>query len=385
MSRPHKKRVMIIAGEASGDVHGAGMVRAVAARTNGIEWFGVGGPALRGEGVQVEVDAEHIAVVGITEVLAHAPAVLDSMRAVRSMIRRRRPHLLVLIDFPEFNLNVAAYAKRFGVPVLYYIAPQVWAWRRGRVNKIRERVDHMAVILPFEEAFFRKHHIPVTYVGHPLADHVSPPVFVPDRRTEQPEQQRPVVGILPGSRRSEVERLLALMLDTVNHLARRVGPLDCRIAQASTLERSYLEEIIQTMPSVDAVDLHIDGQGAASVFTAADVVVAASGTVTLEAALAGVPMAVVYRISAFSYHIGRRLVKVPHISLVNLIAGREVVPEFIQEEATAERIAGAVGDILQNPRRRSQMVKELDKVRRRIGGRGASRRVAELVLEMVKG
>ena len=210
--------IMIVAGEASGDMHGAKLAEALARQDRRPDVFGIGGDRMRSAGVRIEVDAHRLSVVGITEVLAKLPQILDGMRTAKRLIREKKPDLLILIDFPDFNLHLASFAKRHAVPVLYYISPQIWAWRQGRVRKIRRIVDHMAVILPFEETFYRRHGVPVTFVGHPIMDH-----YVSSTEPSGPhrDDQTATVGLLPGSRDSEVRKLLPLMLSAAERIGRR--------------------------------------------------------------------------------------------------------------------------------------------------------------------
>jgi lipid-A-disaccharide synthase len=370
--------IMLIAGEASGDLHGANVVKALKKKT-GLNFIGIGSKALRKEGVRILMDSHELSVVGITEVFSKLPHILKGIRAARRAISQFKPELLILVDFPDFNLFIAGIAKRMGIPVLYYISPQVWAWRSGRVKKIRRLVDHMAVILPFEADFYRKHGVSATFVGHPLLDTVRPlsrTIF------ENNISGPPVLGLLPGSRDKEIFNHLPVMLDAARRLKGHFPDLKVLVSLASFLDRRFVEEIIKNYQGSLQVEL-VEG-GAANTFNRSTILVAASGTVTLEAALAGIPMVIVYRVSPLSYRLGKALIRVKYISLVNLIARRELLPELIQEKASCENIFSAVKNMLDNPGQMLLLHKKLLWMRHAFGGPGASDRVADIALDMIK-
>lgn len=368
--------VMVIAGEASGDLHGAALVSAMRQRDPGLFFCGIGGDRLRTAGVRVAVDAASLAVVGITEVVSKMPALFRGLRAAKQMLRTLRPDLLILIDFPDFNLHVAGVAKKLGIPVLYYISPQIWAWRQGRVRKIGTLVDHMAVILPFEAAFYQQHRIPVTFVGHPLLDRA--PCSVHRGKTAG---RGPVIGLLPGSRNREVARLLPPLLAAARLLRARRPDLRFVLSQAPSVDPDRLQRLLASFADLD---IKPDPRPVAEIFQQVDLVLAASGTVTLEAAIAGVPAVIVYRVSALSYWMGRALIRVRHIGLANLIAGRTVVPELIQAQASAPRIADTAAAILADPEGLDRLRRDLAEVRDLLGGPGASQRVAGIAMDMME-
>ena len=368
--------VMIIAGEASGDLHGARLVQALQARDPSLKYYGIGGKRLQAAGVRVEVDAATLAVVGITEVAAKLPQLLRGLSTAKQMLRTLRPGLLILIDFPDFNLKVAAEAKRLGIPVLYYISPQIWAWRPKRVHRIGRLVDHMAVILPFEADFYRRHNIPVTFVGHPLMDDAT---LVPGE--VKTVSSAPVVGLLPGSRDREVARLLPVFLQAARRLKARMPGLRFLLSQAPSVAPELVARILSPFAELDIVP---DPRPAEAIFKESTLVLATSGTVTLEAAISAIPMVIAYRVSPMSYWLGRALIRVAHIGLANLIAGQTVVPELIQGDASPERIASTVGDLLADPRALARQRRQLLWVREKLGGGGASERVAQIAQEMMK-
>jgi lipid-A-disaccharide synthase len=371
--------VMIIAGEASGDLHGSKLVREMLKIDRDLFFFGIGGNALKQVGVRILVNASELSVVGITEVFSKISNICKAMSLAKRILNSLRPDLLILIDFPDFNLHLAAAAKKLAIPVLYYISPQIWAWRTGRVKKIGKRVDHMAVILPFEEAFYRNHNVPVTFVGHPLLE--------TDLLLKNPIYQKkadpvPVIGLLPGSRDGEVSRHLPIMFEAARILSRRLGDVKFLISLAPSIEKNYAKAIIEQMPA--ALKFELATSDVRHVFERARIVVAASGTVTLEAAIYGIPMVIIYKVSQLSYWLGRTMIKIKNIGLVNLIAGKEIVPELVQNDASPENIAEQVERMLNDPVGLERMRNELLRIRNSLGRAGASGRTADIAILMLK-
>ena len=373
----NKKKVMIIAGEASGDSHGAHLVKAMLKFNKGLLFFGIGGEAMRAAGVKIRVNYATMAVVGLSEVFVKLGSLLRALRIAKRDLRKRRPDLLIVIDFPDFNLLVATAAKKLGIPVLYYISPQIWAWRVGRLKKIRKAVDHMIVIFPFEEDFYRRSNIPVTFVGHPLLDYTPPTVGSNDPRNSETDGD--VIGCLPGSRNEEVQRLLPVIAQASEIISRHVSHPRFVIPLAPSVNRTMVEHILQGAPS----RFHLVSNRLHEVFEQSTLLITASGTVTLEAALAGTPMIIIYKVSGFSYWIGKHLVRVKHIGLPNLIAGRCIVPELIQHEASPENIARHVLTLLRNQTALQEMRRQLIHTARTLGSPGASERAAEIALSML--
>lgn len=372
------KTVFLAVGEASGDLHGANLVRAMSRLAPDLRVVGIGGPHLREAGMDTFIDAASLSVVGITEVIAHLPVVLKSLSSTKRYLREERPDLVVLIDYPDFNLRIAKEAKRLGLPVFYYISPQIWAWREKRVRIIRERVNHMAVILPFEARFYEQHGVPVTFVGHPLMD--TELGHIPFGDSPQPIGDEPVIGLLPGSRIGEVRKLLPVMLDAAGLLARRNPSIRFLLSQAPGIPTDLLRSEL----SVDGtVPIEIS-RNLLDIFRRSILVIAASGTVTLQAAIAGVPSIIVYKVSPLSYHLGKRLIRVPFIGLINLIAGKRIVPELIQEDADATTIADTVLKLTGDPERLSSIRNDLIEARRLLGGPGASERAARIALSLME-
>ena len=370
--------VAILAGEASGDQHGAKLVSAMQKKYPALFFCGMGGDALRQAGVRVVMEASELTVVGITEVFAKVPAVLKGMAKIKKLLKSLRPDLLILIDFPDFNLHIAAVAKKLDIPVLYYISPQIWAWRQSRVKRIGKLVDHMAVILPFEERFYKEHDVPVTFVGHPLLDDTLPAI---ERVWKNGVQDPPVIGLVPGSRENEIIRLLPIMLDAADILNQRLKHVTFLISQAVTIDKELIESIIGKYPGW--ADVEIVSDGVEKVFECCDAVVAASGTVTLQAAIYGTPMVITYKVSPVSAWLAKALVRVPNVGLVNLVAGRGLVPELLQENATGDNIAQAIQNMLKDVDKLNHLRRQLIALRNVLGGAGASDRVAELALKMI--
>jgi len=375
----HQTCVVVIAGEASGDQHGAKLIKAMQKKNPALFFCGIGGPALRQAGVRILVDACELTVVGITEVFSKLPGILKGMGTIKKLLKSLKPELLILIDFPDFNLHLAATAKKIGIPVLYYISPQIWAWRRGRVKRIGRLVDHMALILPFEQQFYTANNVPATFVGHPLLDTPLPPA---DQIFTTGVEGQVTIGLVPGSRDNEIIRHLPVMLNTADILKDRLPQARFIISHAASVERKQIEVIVAEHPC--RINVEIISDGVETVFERSDVIVAASGTVTLQAAIHGVPMVIIYKVSPISFMLGRALIRVPNIGLVNLVAGRQLVPEFVQTAASAENISSAVEEMLTDRIKLNHLKKQLFALREVMGGAGASDRVAELALGMLQ-
>jgi lipid-A-disaccharide synthase len=361
--------LLVVALEASADLHGAAVLRELRTLVPGLHAFGAGGARLREEGLEALVRAEDLSVMGVAEVLPALPKLLDAMDALSDAARDRSPTAALLIDSPDFNLRLARRLRRLRVKVAYFIGPSVWAWRKYRVKHIARDVQKMLVILPFEAAFYAQHGVVARYVGNPLAD------VVPGSRTEARARifgavAGPVLALLPGSRLQEIHRHWPRMLEAARALRLQMPGLRLVVPIASTLQR----DIFGGPHDVVFVDRAQDA------LLAADAAVVASGTATLEAALAGTPLVVVYRTSALSWLAARMLVRVPFISLPNLLAGRDIAPELLQSRCTAEAIAAAVQPLLADGPARIAQVEGLREVREKLvpaGSKGAARTAAE--------
>lgn len=372
--------LLIVGGEASADLHGAKVLRALRELRPDVRPFGVGGEAMRAEGLDLIAPAEDMAVAGITEVLWALPRILGIRRRLLAAARERRPQVAVLIDHPDFNLRLAKKLKAMGTKVVYFISPQVWAWRQGRVKTIEKLVDKMMVILPFEEAFYAAHGVAAEFVGHPLVDELDGTQPRDAARIDLGVSlsEGPVVAMLPGSRAKEVSKHLPVMLRTAELLRERYPTVEVLIPIASTLPRA----LVDAMLSRSGAKVRVYTGRALVILSSADAAVVASGTASLQAGLLTTPLVVVYRVSWLTYQILRRMVKVAHIAMVNLIAGREVVPELIQGEFNAPNVYQNLVAILDDDERRTKMRRELGEVRDTLGrGRGATR-VAEVAASM---
>ena len=374
-----EKQVMIVVGEASGDAHGAGFVEALLKRIPTLKVFGVAGEQLQRTKFEALFSVSKIAGMGLVELASNGANIWRAYRLLRRTLVERRPNLLVLIDFPDFNLRLAKLAKGLGIPVLYYISPQVWAWRRGRIRQIARWVDQMAVVFPFEVSFYQNRGVKVTFVGHPLLDTVR----AIDSREEVLgrlglDPHRPAVAILPGSRHKEVAYHLPVLLDAVHQLRRERG-IQSFCVRASTVSREQLE----SMALASQFKIPIVEERRYDAIRAADLVWTASGTATVETALLLKPMIIVYRLSWLTYCLARLLVKVDHVGMVNLIAAERVVPELIQSGFTAEAVVSETRTLLDNARVREAMIAKLAKLKEKLGAPGAAERVADLAVAML--
>lgn len=373
-------QIMIIAGEASGDKYGAWLTAEIRRRRPDARFFGMGGDHMRGEGVETLVNADDMAVVGLVEILAHAGTIRRAYRLLKEQFTSRRPDLLILIDYQEFNQLLAAAAKRAGVRVLFYISPQVWAWRPGRVHKMARIVDHMAVLFPFEVPLYERVGVPVTFVGHPLLDIVRPTLGRDEAiRQFGLDPARQTVGLFPGSRRSELKNLFPTILDAARLLRERYPDIQFILPLAPSFKREELAEPIRAA----GLDVIIIEGMTYDVMQVCDAVISVSGTVTLELALMTVPMVIIYRVSPLTYQVGKRLIRVDHIGICNIVAGERVVQELIQDEANPQAITAEITRILDDPAYRSAIREKLAGVRAKLGSGGCSARLAEVAIDML--
>lgn len=371
---------MVSAGEASSDAHAAHALSALADLDQPFTSFGMGAATLQGVGTELIVDCRELAVIGIVDVLINYPKFLKRLRVLRDTMRQRKPDLLLLVDYPDFNLKLAETAKELGIPVLFYVSPQVWAWRAGRVPRIGSLVSHMAVLFPFEVNIYERANIPVTYVGNPVVEDA-----VSEFSKEQAcvhfnlDTNRPVITLLPGSRTGEIKRNLPAMLETAKLVDAQITGCQFLLPVAPTLDESYLQES-STTHKLQSLSL-VKGNSR-DAMRAANVALVASGTATLETALIGTPMIVMYIINPINYAIMKRLIKIPDISLVNIVAQKRIVPEYVQNEAKPETMAADLVSLLNDEHRRKEMLNEIDIVKNRMGDGGASAKVAKLIQQL---
>lgn len=374
---------MIVAGERSGDIYGADLARALESRLAGLEVFGCGGDAMRQAGVDTVVDSHQTAIAGITEIVSGIPRVYRAFHQLLDEVDRRRPQLAILIDFPDFNLRMARQLKKRRIPVVYFISPQVWAWRKGRVRTLKERIAQMIVIFDFEEEIYRKAGVPVEYVGHPLLDmlqtRLSREEFFAEVGLDPAET---TVALLPGSRQKEVAANLSIMLDAAARLTAK-RKVQFVIPVAPTIDPRWVEQTF-LKPGAGRATVRVALHNTYEAMRYCDAAVVASGTATLEAALSECPSVVVYRVSALTWLLGKLLVQVPYYCMVNILANRELVPELMQQDFNAAAVAARVEYLLDHPEARQEMIRGFRALRERLGKGGAIERAAEVIVRVLQ-
>jgi lipid-A-disaccharide synthase len=377
------KRIMIVTGEASGDLHGANLIKAVNALSADTRFFGAGGQKMAAAGCDILIPGEDLAVMGVFEVFGQLPVIWRSFqRLKKELFGRQKPDALVLIDFPDFNLRLAKQAKKAGVPVLYYISPKVWAWRQGRVKKIAERVDSLAVIFPFEPALYDGLDVLVKYVGHPLLDEFAASSGGVDLRQElQIPETKKIVGLFPGSRRSELRYMLDILVESAQLILDKEPNTHFLVPIASSLKTDEIKS--QFAPDFPVTFIETGNATIYAIASSCDTIISVSGTVTLQIALAGTPMAIIYKTSPMSYAIGSRLVNVDHAGLPNIVANRRIAPEFIQDDATPQVLAKEALRVLSGGAYADKMREDLRSVQKQLGDPGCSTRVAEMLFALL--
>jgi lipid-A-disaccharide synthase len=374
------RNIFIVAGEASGDMYGADLVKAMLNIYPDLCFYGIGGNKLKEAGVELIADAAKISVVGLTEVLSKLSNFFKIIKKLKDKLDALKPALVILIDFPDFNLNIVArQAKKRNIKTFYYISPQVWAWRKGRIKQIKKLVDKMAVILPFEVDLYAENNFGVNYVGHPLVDIVKVNVSkVEARRKLGLSEDKTTIGLLPGSRTAEIKSLLPEMMQAAQILKKNIKNAQFILPKADTLDEAIINEIISKYDT----EIKIIAGRTYEAISCCDLAVVTSGTATLETGLLGVPMIIVYKVSLLSYFIGRLVINVKNIGLVNIIAGKTIVPEFIQKDASSRQIAAEALAILKSERY-EQIKKELSAISAKLGKPGAAARAAQIACEMI--
>ena len=374
-------RVMIVAGESSGDLHGSHLLKASAAKYPDVSFYGVGGSRMKANGCDILIPSDELSVMGVTEVLGRLPRIIKHFCCLAALLKSSHPpDLLVLIDFPDFNLRLAKVAKGAGVPVLYYISPKVWAWRSGRARTIADRVDRLALIFPFEPEIYAPYQVRTEYVGNPLLDEFAArPQGLNIRQQLNLSADVKIVGIFPGSRHSELTYIFDTLMTTAKKLHEEDPCIEFVLPVAPSLRRSDLENRL----AVARLPIHLVESDIYAVAASCQAVLTVSGTVTLQLALVGTPMAIVYKVAPLSYAIGRRLIKIPFAGLPNIIAGREIVREFIQDNAEPEALKMEILRLLNDTSYIQQMSEDLALVQDRLGKPGCSMRVADMIADMV--
>jgi len=371
---------MVSAGEASGDIHAAHALQALRKRGVEFDCFGMGADRLKDAGMELTLDCRELAVIGIVDVLINYPRFMRRLAKLRRTLTERRPDLLIIVDYPDFNLKLAETARQLGIPVLFYISPQIWAWRKKRIHRIGSLVSHMAVLFPFEVDVYEQEQIPVTYVGHPLVDDAKSEFTAIQARAHlQLQSDAKLVALLPGSRSGELKRNLPVMLDTAANLLERHPDVQFVLPVAPTLEinavKQMLEDAALNVAVIEAQSYHT--------MRAADVALTASGTATLETAMLGTPMVIMYVINAVNYSIMKRLIQIDNIGLVNIVAGKRICQEFVQDECDPKAMATELEKCLFDNNYKQTMLDALSGVRQKMGSGGASQRVAELIESML--
>lgn len=373
-------RILISAGEASGDLHAGAVTRAIKQLDPEAEVFGMGGDRLREAGGEVLFDIKDHSLMGFVEVLKKLPDVWKLRNAFIDLMEERKPDVLLTIDYPGFNMRLAKLAKERGIKVVYFIAPQVWAWRPGRAAGVAKATDKIACIFPFEYDLYKSYGADIEFVGHPLVDTVKP--SLPRKEAEELAGKRtghPLILLMPGSRMMEIQRLLPVMLDAVKILKQKRPELEFAMPRAATIPKEKLAAPVKAA----GLDVTLTEGHTYDIMSVADLAIATSGTVTLEAALCGLGCPILYKSSPVSFWIAKRVVEIPHIGLPNIVAGRLIEPELLQDECKPEKIAAMVLELLETERYR-QLQQDLHEVREKLGKPGAVKRVAELVLRMAR-
>lgn len=372
--------IYIVAGEASGEAHAARLVAALKQQQPSIYITGIGGDKMRAAGADISIDFAELAVMGLVEVIKRYPKIKGIFNQVVAELRRQPPDLLILVDYPGFNLKLAKQAKKLGINVLYYISPKIWAWRAGRIEQIKRDVDHMAVLFPFEVEIYQTADVPVTCVGHPLVDAVHTELSQTAAREKfSLDKDIRVIGLFPGSRRSEISVLLPVMLEAAERIEKRHFPIQIVIPQAPGIDESYLQQYLVG----SSLNIKVIKDDFYEVIKACDAIVAASGTVTLEIALLGIPHFIIYKVSPWSYRILKHLVKIPYVGLCSIVTKQPVIKELLQDNVTAVRLEQQLLDLLTHPQRLQHAEQIRQQVKEALGPSGGAENAAKLVLSLI--
>ncbi|MEK7249556.1 MAG: lipid-A-disaccharide synthase [Bacteroidota bacterium] len=370
-------RVMMIAGEASGDLHGSGVVRELKKRMPNVDIFGVGGDKMKSEGLDIVYHISRLSFMGFVEVVKNLSVIKEVEQKLEALLESRRPDVVVLIDYPGFNLRFAKKVKQHNIKVLYYISPQVWAWHKSRVKKMRTLVDRMNVVFPFEVGIYEKEGINVEFVGHPLAERIGSSVSRDEFfQNNGFDSTKKLLGLLPGSRKQEIEKIFPAMVETATRVQKEIG-VQLAVGVAPNLDAGFLKSFAHQASAIKFVE-----HATYDLMAYADAAIVTSGTATLETGWFGTPMAVVYKTSPITYTIGKALVGVPFIGLVNIVAGEKVVPEFVQHEMSVSSLSTEMRKQLTDEAYANGMREKLCMIKAKLGGPGASAKVAEGIIEL---
>ena len=373
---------MFSAGESSGDKHAANMFKELKNQLPDIKGLGMGGAKMQQAGIDIRYDSSGIGVIGLIEVLKHYGEIRRALKLMQNLVASEKPDLLVCVDYKEFNLKLARFAKQQGIKVLFYVSPQVWAWRPGRVVTYGKAIDMMAVIFPFETAYYEAENVPVKYVGHPSVDKVHPQYSkVEAIASFSLQADNPTVGLLPGSRINEIKRMLPVMLEAAEKLTESYENIQFLLPQADSITDDLLLSYLQTT----SINIKVIKHQPYDVIQCCDAIMTASGTASLEIALLKIPMVIAYKLSAITYFLGKYLVHTKYIGLPNIIAGKGIIRELIQHDVTADNLAGEVDRILKDKAYREQMLAELTLVKDKLGQGGGSKNMADLAVQMLQG
>ena len=373
--------LLFSAGETSGDQHAANVFVELKKHHPDIHAIGMGSSKMRQAGIDIRYDSSNIGVIGVVEVLKHYGEIRNALKLMQKIIETERPDLVICVDYKEFNFKLAKFAKQLGIKVLFYVSPQVWAWRPGRVVKYGKVIDMMAVIFPFETKYYEAENVPVRYVGHPSVDKVHPQrAKSEDLALFDLNPQQPIVGLLPGSRMNEIKRMLPVMLQAAEKIAAENPLVQFILPQADSIS----DELLNSYLNLAVIKIQVIKNQPYDVMQCCDAIMTTSGTATLEIALLNIPMVIAYKLSPLTYLLGRLLVNIAFIGLPNIIAGKKVVTELIQHEATLENLAKEINNLLNNSDYKNTMQTELQQVQQQLGKGGGSMNMAALVLEMLE-
>ena len=375
-----KKKILIIAGEASGDLHSSGLIKELRKLNQEMEIFGIGGNKMKEAGVELIYDMERFSLIGFSEVLKRLNFFRKMMNSMVSCAEDRSPDLVILVDYPGFNLRLAQRLKKKGIPILYYISPQIWAWGGKRLEKIKNLVNKILVFFPFEEKIYNDAGVDVEFIGHPLLELVKPTLSQEEyRRSMNLGKNDILLGLLPGSRTQEVEKILPVMLQTCLLLKKRLKKLKVGVSLASIIEKDLLKKILNQFE----LEIILEKELTYDLMHYSDLLLVTSGTATLESAIAQTPLLILYKTSFLNWILAKSMIRIPYIGLVNVVAGKKIVPEFIQYQAKPELLAGEAFDILSDRKKYEDIKAELNKVKQRLGQKGAYKKAAGIVNQML--